>query len=298
MIVHPDYTSAVNTKMLARVFESLARGPVGSGVERGLNLVGLRPAGQKLYNWVLSTIAVRNGEYTISVGNAEAIFEIRSPDEYLRLKSMFENDVLSSLLFDLNADDVLYDVGANMGLYSCLVGDIIGPNRVVAFEPHPGNAERLHNNVNLNDLEPTIFNKALSDEEGEVSLAVAVESHTTSPGHNLIEINESVEEYGSESAETISTDMVRGDNFIQTQNLPEPTVLKVDVEGAEYNVLSGLREVLSGSACRLVYCEVHRNHVETFGSSDKEVRELLESCGFELESLNDHGTKYHLKAKK
>lgn len=92
--------------------------------------------------------------------------------------------------------------------------------------------------------------------------------------------------------------MVRGDDFIQTQNLLEPTVLKLNVEGVEYNVLSGLREVLSGSACRLVYCEVHRNHLETFGSSDKEVRELLESCGFELESLNDHGTKYHLKATK
>lgn len=180
--------------MLASVLESLARGPVGSGVERGLNLVGLRPVGQKIYNRVLSTIVVRNGEYTISVRDAEAIFKVHSSDKYLRLKSMFKDDVLSSLLSDLHADDVFYDVGANVGIYSCLVGNIIGSNRVVAFEPHPGNAELLLNDVNLNELEPTIFNKALSDEEGEVSLAVTVESHTTSPGHNLIEINESVEE--------------------------------------------------------------------------------------------------------
>jgi FkbM family methyltransferase len=285
-------------KMLARVFESLARGPVGSGVERGLGLVRLRPAAQNTYNQVLSKIVVQNGEYTISVGDSKATFEVHSSDEYLRIKSMFEDDVLSSLLSDLEADDVFYDVGANVGVYSCLVGNLIGADRVVAFEPHPGNAERLHDNVNLNSLEPTIFNYALSDNEGKVSLAVAVESHTTSPGHNLIEINASVEEYGSESAQTITTDMVRGDDFIQKRDLPEPTVLKVDVEGAEYNVLRGLEETLSGSACRLVYCEVHKNHLKTFNSSDREVRELLESCGFELESINDHGSKYHLKATK
>jgi len=286
----------VSGKTLARVFESLARGSVGSGIERVLSLVGLRSVGQKVYNRIISTIVVRNGEYTISVEDTQATFEVDSRDDYIRIKSMFEDDVLSSLLSDLEADDVFYDVGANVGVYSCLVGDLIGADRVVAFEPHPGNLERLRNNLSLNGLEPTVVNEALSDEEGEISLAVAVESHTTCPGHNLIEINKSVEQYGSESAETITTDMVRGDDVIQTRNLPEPTVLKIDVEGAEYNVLNGLREVLSGSACRLVYCEVHRNHLETFGSSEKEVRELLESCGFALENLNDYGSKYHLKA--
>lgn len=284
--------------MLASTFESLARGPVGSGVERVLGLVGLRPAGQKVYNQIISEIVVRNGEYTVSIGDTQATFGVHSPDEYLRIKSMFEDDILSSLLSDLEADDVFYDVGANVGVYSCLVGDLIGEDRVVAFEPHPDNAEQLRRNVNLNGLEPTIFNEALSDEEGEVSLAVAVESHTTSPGHNLIEVNESVEQYGSESAETLTTDMVRGDDLIQTRDIPEPTVLKIDVEGAEYNVLRGLKETISGPACRLIYCEIHRNHLKTFGSSDKEVRELLESYGFELEVLNDHGSKYHLKATK
>lgn len=281
-----------------RYLESAARGPVGKAAERGFERVGLLTPVQKIYNGILSRLAVRNGEYRITVGNADASVQIDSRTEYFRAKSMFEDEILESLLSDIGHTDVFYDIGANMGIYSALVGDVLPGENIVAFEPHPSNAQRLRENLDRNGIQARVVEKALSDEAGEVSLAVAVESHTTSPGHNLVELNDSVKEYGQNSAEKVTTEMLKGDDLIENEGLPSPTVLKVDVEGAELKVLRGLEGTLERDDCRLVYCEVHRNHLPKFGGAESELHEFLESCGFVIEQLNDHGSKYHLRASK
>jgi FkbM family methyltransferase len=232
------------------------------------------------------------------VADAEASISIENRAEYTRVKSMFEDDVLKTLLDDIEPDDVFYDIGANIGVYSCLVDNILSAGSVVAIEPHPSNAERLQKNVSSNNLETTVIQEALSNEEGEVELAVAVESHTTSPGHNLIELNESVKEYSEASAQTVTVDMLKGDHLISKENLLSPTVIKLDVEGAELDVLRGLEKTLSRNDCRLIYCEVHRDHLQTFGGTESEVHDILTEHGFSIERLNDHGAKYHLCARK
>lgn len=282
---------------LVSAFESIARGPVGRTVENGLRKVGLYRLVHRPYNHAISSLVVRNGEYPIEVGDSTASIIVRNRDEYWRVKSMFEEDVLSSVLADLETGDVFYDVGANIGVYSCLVGDVLPGESIVAFEPHPTNEQVLQENLQRNEVDATVFQQALSDEDGEVSLAVAVESHTTSPGHNLIEVNDSVKKYGEDGAEKVRTEMSRGDGLIDQQGLPAPTVLKIDVEGAELDVLRGLEDTLRNH-CRVVYCEVHRNHIRRFGGSDAELRNFLETCGFTLEALNDNKSKYHLRATK
>lgn len=283
---------------LASALDAKARGPFGRLVERGLQKVGLFPVVQRLYNTILSVLVVRAGEYRISVADAEASISIENRAEYTRVKSMFEDDVLKTLLDDIEPDDVFYDIGANIGVYSCLVDNILSAGSVVAIEPHPSNAERLQKNVSSNNLETTVIQEALSNEEGEVELAVAVESHTTSPGHNLIELNESVKEYSEASAQTVTVDMLKGDHLISKENLLSPTVIKLDVEGAELDVLRGLEKTLSRNDCRLIYCEVHRDHLQTFGGTESEVHDILTEHGFSIERLNDHGAKYHLCARK
>lgn len=283
---------------LVRAIESVANGQFGQAAEKGLRRIGLLPPIQSLYNASVSALVIWKGEYPISVGDATALIKVESTQEYLRVKSMFEDDVLAELLSEIESDDVFFDIGANVGVYSCLVGDLLTDGSVTAFEPHPNNALRLRENLSRNGVEARVVQKALSDEGGEVSLAVAVESHTTSPGHNLIEINEAVEDYGRESSERETTDMLRGDEFVSVGDTEPPTVVKVDVEGAELNVLRGLEETLSREECRLLFCEVHRNHMKKFSTTESELRDFLRSCNFRLEDLNDHGSKFHLKASK
>ncbi|WP_246023072.1 FkbM family methyltransferase [Halosimplex halophilum] len=246
----------------------------------------------------MATIAVSAGRYKVEVQDTETQFIVADHDEYERLRAMTEFDVLSSLLSDLQDDDVFFDVGANIGVYSCLVGASSADIDVVSFEPHPKNADRLRDNLNLNDIEASVQEQALSDTIGDVTLSIAVESTTVAPGHNLIEVNESLESYGEGSVEQRDVEMQTGDELVENGELPQPTVVKIDVEGAELKALRGMEQVLSQDACRVVYCEVHSLHLPKFDSSETEIHELLKSCGFTIEIADDAGDKYHIRAYK
>jgi len=66
------------------------------------------------------------------------------------------------ILSEVASDDVFYDIGANIGVYSCIVGsdtDIV----VNTFEPIPENIARLSTNMNLNNVSGNIFQLPLSD---------------------------------------------------------------------------------------------------------------------------------------
>jgi len=60
-----------------------------------------------------------------------------------------------------------YDIGANVGVYTCFAGQ--HADRVVAFEPHEGTATRLRENVDLNDIDVTVYQTAVADYEGTIT---------------------------------------------------------------------------------------------------------------------------------
>jgi hypothetical protein len=67
---------------------------------------------------------------------------------------------------------------------------------------------------------------------------------------------------------------------VETPDVPVPTVVKIDVEGAEVAVLDGLSGTLADGATRLVYCEIHRDQV-----ADADVVDRLRPHGFEVETV-------------
>lgn len=64
----------------------------------------------------------------------------------------------------------------------------------------------------------------------------------------------------------------------------EPTIVKIDVEGAEYRVLSGMKETLAEIKPEM-YVEIHPSLMENFGDKPQEVIDLLEENGYELKLL-------------
>jgi len=235
---------------------------------------GLEPVVQPLYHrWSHLQYRLAGKTYAVEVGKARADFHIPTRNEWTDLRTIEERPVLDHLVSNLRPDDVFYDVGANIGLYSLLVADVV--NRpVIAFEPHPTNADRLEENGDLNDADISILRCALADSAGEAELAVALDK-VGSAGHTLVP-----DETSGHGSITISK--VRGDELITRRGLPHPTVLKIDVEGGEQGVLDGLEATLSRPDCRLVYCETHAERLKKQGSSVADVRATLESHGFTL----------------
>lgn len=193
-----------------------------------------------------------------------------------------EIDVLSDLLRELRDDDVFYDVGACLGTYTFPAAT--AGAEVVAFEPRPDLREILVEFAGKNDVEIELCEYALFDETRPTKMLKTDVIGTTRIG---------------DDGETFEAQMVKCDDLVG-EYLPMPDVVKIDVEGAEVNVMRGMRGTLS--QCRLVYVEVHfdensnTSSPHEFGHDPDEVIEMLDDLGFETEILLERQSNYHVKA--
>ncbi len=200
-----------------------------------------------------------------------------------------ERDTLTDVLAEISGEGVFYDIGANVGLYSCLVGSAAPESTVYAFEPHPTNVEALKQNLQLNAINGTIFQIALSNEEG--TLELSSEGSEAGLGKHSLNV--------TDSELTIPVTVRRLDALRDKHDVPVPSVVKIDVEGAELDVIEGGSETFADPGCRTIYCEIHPNRLPLFGGSYDEVTNLLSSLGFELEVLErEIGQRIMVKATK
>lgn len=125
---------------------------------------------------------------------------------------------------------VVYDVGAAVGYYTLLAARLVGRNgHVVSFEPDPKNAAFLRQHVAVNSLENvTVHESAVGNTNGRMRFA-----HGTGTGTGHISDQGGLE-----------VKIQRLDDFVASRKKP-PTHVKIDVEGAELQVLDGARTILT-----------------------------------------------------
>lgn len=149
----------------------------------------------------------------------------------------------------LRHGDVLWDVGANIGAYSLIAAKLGRGARVVAVEPGYSTYAALCDNVILNGLDGEIvpLPVLLGAETGLVTLAYR-DTAAGAAEHAL----------AGEGAHRQPTLAYRLDDLVERHGLPAPTVLKIDVDGAEASVLAGAPATLAHPALRSVLVEVER----------------------------------------
>jgi len=223
---------------------------------------------------------------THTVGNETVMFRTTTFSEFRRFDDLVgERPILEDVLHSLNESDVFYDIGANVGTYTCFAASKLGAGNVIGFEPERKNAARLRENLAQNDLDAQVFEVALSNTDGTIELELAGED--AGEGEHSIAIGE--------PQETIEVKTAKGDTFIETHAISVPSVIKIDVEGAELSVLQGMEQALRNH-CRLVYVEIHPNKLEEHGGTPAEVHSLLEEMGFEVKWLEQRGNQHFIRA--
>jgi FkbM family methyltransferase len=237
--------------------------------------------------WVLE------GTRTVSIGDVEATFDTSRPLQALVLQHSLrtERPVLADFVTELTNDDVVLDVGANYGLYSAFAAAVIDPGLVVAVEPYPPNIGRIERTHELNGASICVKPIALADTDGETAFA------PPSYGRDITGTTR-IRQRGDESNITVPT--ARTDTLIANGTIPEPTVVKIDVEGAEPLVLDGMGEYLASETLRVLYLEIHRGapSLEEFGWSVADVYDCLHSHGFDTTVLQSRGDEQHVKAER
>lgn len=219
--------------------------------------------------------AVAEDERTVRVGEATATFSVSTYAEYHVVNAVEreERPVVERVIEELDRDDVFWDIGANVGTFSCLAGDVLEAGTVVAFEPYPPNAEKLRRNLANNDVRAVVKPCALSRTPGGRTLFV----HDTEEAGTLQGSIVSAFASDEHTVGSIDVDVTTGDRLVTDGDVPAPTVVKMDVEGAAPDVLDGMVGTIRHPACRLVVVEPHDN-------SDAIERRLLDA-GFDVDEV-------------
>ena len=136
-----------------------------------------------------------------------------------------EQELVKSLLCD---GDVFYDIGANAGFYCLLGARFVGNSGTVyGFEPTPKLADRIRENAKLNLFENiVVVESAVGAIDGSVEFCIDGELSV----QNSIALSSSV-------GKTLTVPCTTIDSYAMTHKLP--TLLLIDVEGAEIDVLRG-----------------------------------------------------------
>jgi FkbM family methyltransferase len=198
-----------------------------------------------------------------------------------------EESVIENIISELDEDDVFYDIGANIGLYSCVLSKKLNPGNVIAFEPSPPAYRKLQYNSRLNESQIIHYQIAVSDENSRVEFAVDV-GDVQSRKSTLNVINNSA------GYKSIKVDAKKLATIVQEEDIPLPSIIKIDVEGAEHKVLHGMGDLLS--SVKIVYCEVHSPAASDFDATKDEIIQHFSSAGFTTQCIDQRGDNAFLKA--
>jgi len=168
--------------------------------------------------------------------------------------------------YRMQSDDIVVDIGAHVGLFTLKVAKSV--KLVLAVEPHPFNYRLLTMNIALSKLENVIPVKlALSSYSGKAKLYLrSTATHT---------LKDQI--FGLESGETLEVWVETLDRLIDELRLNKVTFVKIDVEGAELDVLKGSQRVLTENDRLFLAIAAYHYPGEAL-----EVAEYLQTKGFKV----------------
>jgi FkbM family methyltransferase len=159
----------------------------------------------------------------------------------------------------------ILDIGANIGYYVLLEAKRVLNGIVYAVEPDPYNFLILNQNIRINGLNNVkTFNIAISDKEDLAKFYLSKRSNL----HSLINYGHSIKE--------IIVKTVTLDEFLKDK---EVNFIRMDVEGAEYEILKGAHKTLEREDLKL-FIEFHPNLLKIRAISISDLLKKLEEFGF------------------
>jgi len=183
---------------------------------------------------------------------------------------------------------MVFDVGAHIGLAARRYRELFPQAMIHCFEPFPESFAQLEQNVaGLGPIE--LHPVALAASEGDAQFSVNRNSATNS----LLASDQRAEVYWrgdtptTESSLSVTTRTL--DGFASERSIGRIDILKMDVQGGEYDVLVGADELLKRQAIRLIYMELITAPTYVGQHRIREYLERFDSVGYELFDLYNFG---------
>jgi len=228
-----------------------------------------------------------------------------STEEDFILMTEREDNILK--YFQPNKGDVVIDVGAHLGRYAFIsanrIGKKEGGGKVIAIEAYPQVYQQLNKNIRLNRFDNILtLNCAAFSKKDKIKLFVREESTLTvySPHNTVMVGRNELSPYISKTRRSVEIEANTLDNIVNLLEISysKITWIKIDVEGAELEVLKGAHNILSSKDKGLnILIEVH--HLQENKNQYEDVMAILKKYNFKLkyERIHDNGERHIIVTK-
>ena len=214
-------------------------------------------------------------------------------DTYSELKTA-RNLALSQLelaLIEVIPDQgIVFDIGAHIGIWTVPMALRRPKATIYAFEGATATHARLAKNVTANGIaNADVHHLAVSDNVGSVTFQ---SPHNASVFGRIAAVGNSRGRY--DNAVTVEVPCTTVADFCSRNRISHIDFIKIDVEGAELNVLRGALPLLAERKIEKIWMEVEPDNQKDFGSSVEALAGLIESVGYAAYRISAPNTPVNL----
>jgi len=174
----------------------------------------------------------------------------------------------------LQPGDIFIDVGANFGWYTTLGAELVcSTGKVFAFEPSPIANQVIESMINDSMLQNVVLTKAaVGRENGNASLFLPNTRHLHSP--SIL--------HSDPAFIPVQVPVIALDNFAPLTNVPKIKLVKIDVEGYEPDVLTGMENLIKEKRIMNIICEFNSGWLKRNSITPAQLYERFINLGFHV----------------
>lgn len=186
----------------------------------------------------------------------QRIFHRHQTLDWTTWQSLHVEPELLIVLDLVQPEQVFVDIGANRGAYIHMLQKRSHLQKVMAFEPNPSMARFLHKMF----PDTKVVQMAVSDHNGTAQFKIPIVAEKTV--HTRGTLRTDIQEVDEFNAQVITVQTVALDDYPDLRKEGVIGLIKIDVEGAEYAALRGMRTLLTAQSPNLVVEIEQRHHPE------------------------------------
>lgn len=220
---------------------------------------------------------IREAETVYHLRNGMSVRLRNRTADFLVLREVIGRGCYFRRGFEVRSGETIIEIGGHIGLFTVAAARRAVPGSVYVFEPDPENARLLRENVRLNNLANVSIQEAAV--AGVAGRRTLYRDPANTAGHTLYPL--------SGGSAPVQVETVRLSDFLRERGIAKVDYLKMDCEGAEYEILQSLQDADLGRIERLAI-EVH----DTGGNAGEALLSLLERQGYHLSKRAIHSDSF------
>jgi len=187
----------------------------------------------------------------------------------------YEPEMRRTLEMFVRPGSVFLDIGANEGFFSVLASRLVGPRgRVIAVEPQQRLDPVIRRNLELNACaNVSLFSCAISDRRGGAELHLSPDTNTGSTA---------LYQSTRYRLPRVTVPVTTLEDFLDQVELETVDLVKVDIEGFEYEAILGSPAIFESGRVRAIALELHPGPIASRGLEPSAIAQFLERCGYSL----------------